>query len=186
VIIGFTGLAESGKDTAAEYMKLSYGFKRLSFAGKLKDSVAALFDIPREKVDEWKTRSRSGLPDVEVIIDILGFHQYSFSWREFLQRYGTEAHRGIFGDDFWVNEAMPFIQNEHFVFNDVRFNNEATAILAGGGYVVKLVRDGTDKGDSHESESGLPDELVSYEIENNGSTSDLYSALDEMMKDIHA
>ena len=29
------------------------------------------------------------------------------TFREFLQRYGTEAHRDVFGKDFWLEYTLP-------------------------------------------------------------------------------
>jgi len=41
-IIGFTGPARSGKDTAAEYVITNFGYKRYSFAMPLKAGLQAM------------------------------------------------------------------------------------------------------------------------------------------------
>ena len=51
MIIGICGLIGSGKDTIADYLVTNYNFKKLSFADKLKDSVATMFDWDRELLD---------------------------------------------------------------------------------------------------------------------------------------
>jgi cytidylate kinase len=67
MIIGICGLQSSGKDTLGNILVEKYGFKKLSFAGVLKDIVSILFGWPidmvegstkesrawREQVDEW-------------------------------------------------------------------------------------------------------------------------------------
>ena len=48
MIIGVTGFIGSGKDTVANYLTTFHGFKKLSFAGSLKDAVANVFGWDRE------------------------------------------------------------------------------------------------------------------------------------------
>ncbi len=48
MIIGICGLIGSGKDTIAEYLIKEHNYIKLSFADKLKDSVATMFDWDRE------------------------------------------------------------------------------------------------------------------------------------------
>ena len=43
MIIGICGLIGAGKDTIADYLVNVHGFRRESFAGTLKDAVAAVF-----------------------------------------------------------------------------------------------------------------------------------------------
>src|SRR5262249_7886745 len=103
MIIGLTGNKGVGKDTAGAFLVQHCGFERAAFADKLKEAVAALFDFPLEWVDEFKDNHGKSLDAVEVIVDNKGLMQYSFGWREFLQRFGTEMGRNIFGEWFWVD-----------------------------------------------------------------------------------
>ena len=47
MIVGVTGLIGSGKDTIANYLTTFHGFKKVSFAGSLKDAVSAVFNWER-------------------------------------------------------------------------------------------------------------------------------------------
>jgi len=48
MIIGICGLIGSGKDTIADYLVKEHNFIKLSFADKLKDCVAEMFDWNRD------------------------------------------------------------------------------------------------------------------------------------------
>lgn len=202
MIIGLTGKRLSGKDTAGAYLVDRHGFTRIGNADKMKDGVAALFGITREQVDEFKRIGDDGLPTVTVDLQIeTTMTQYTFTWVEFLQRFGTEMGRKVWGWDFWVDMALPNRQghrdedgvwnsyyNTDIVVTDVRFENEAQRILDLGGTIVELQRpSAVDKShDDHESEAGLSPDLVEYVIENNSTLESLYQDLDAVLENIHA
>ena len=60
MIIGICGWAGTGKDTAANYLVGWHGFRRDSFAGALKDAVAAVFGWDRELLEGSTPESNSG------------------------------------------------------------------------------------------------------------------------------
>ena len=178
-LIGLTGKMGAGKDEVFKRLQTVFGehlYRRASFADPLKDSVAALFDVNRDVLDAWKNE-----PNMRVsVLDLKGNGRdlgRSFSVREILQRYGTEAHREIFGEDFWVDVAMRELEKQRgkdamlrvgpytYVFTDVRFENEARAIENAGGRLVRVRGVDDDTGD-HASEAGVPDSFIDYEIDN--------------------
>lgn len=182
MIIGLNGYAGSGKDTAGEYLVMAHGFTRFAFADLLKDSVCSLFGIPREQVDRLKL-------DVTALVTLyiadLPVSENSgiikeMSFRGFLQRYGTEAHREVFGEDFWVDQLFSrmLTSTERAVITDVRFLNEAERILQFGGLVLRINRSRLFEDDTHASEQPLPDWLISGEVDNSGDLSTLYKKLD--------
>lgn len=182
-LIGLNGQKSSGKDTAGTYLTEKYGYQRLSFALDLKRSAAAALGLPADNAEEFfdglknNPNARIRLVVIEddgtetVLVDI--------SVREYLQFYGTEAHRDIFGADFWTRILVDRLEPDgRYVITDSRFVNECTAVRNVGGRIIVIKRDGTDDGDTHASEEDLPDELVDTVLYNNGTIADLHKTLD--------
>lgn len=185
-IIAFTDQKGAGKDTAAKILVESRGYTRVGFADLLKRSAAACFGMPPESWDKLKND-----PDAYV-----GVYRYTFTSsgdtyepiaattaREFLQRYGTEAHRDIFGTNFWVENLK--LPEGDVVITDCRFQNEAEAVKALGGYICLIRRPDTDsRWAEHPSENGVPLPLIDYSIKNETNIGALWSAVGRMEKDI--
>ena len=141
MIVGIAGLIGSGKDTIADYLVNSHGFKRESFAGTLKDAVASVFGWDRillegrtsaarewrEQIDSWWA-TRLNIPHLTP--------------RWILQYWGTEVCRHGFHDDIWIASLENKIRNtqDNIVISDVRFINEATAIRNQGGICIRVMR----------------------------------------------
>lgn len=176
-IIGLAGRKRVGKDSAAEYLVRHYGYTRLAFADPLKVAVAGLFGISMEEVEMIKNNS-------SITLVVGGRKHLEISGREFLQRFGTEMGREIFGRYFWVSQWEKALNEEMLpvVTPDVRFVEEAEAIRKRGGIVVEIVRSGVQDNDSHLSEQPLPKKLVDVVVANNGSLADLYQRMDLLIK----
>jgi hypothetical protein len=201
-LIGLHGRLSSGKDTAFDFLANNdpgLNFKRVAFADKLKISAMAALGYDSDKCSDEDVLADAGVLKArgEIAVYLDGEFEVSFTGREYLQWYGAEAHRDLFGEYFWVNALLPkpgpFLTQEsndkllchHYpytdvlVVTDVRFDNEATRILALGGEVwwidaEQRLGSNTDK---HASEAKLPDSLISRRIDNNGSLSDFESNL---------
>ena len=136
MIIGICGLIGSGKDTIADYLVTNYNFKKLSFADKLKDSVATMFDWDRELLDGKTDESRAWREKEDAYwTKELG---YSVTPRLVLQKFGTECMRDGFYDGIWVSLTKKKILDNpdvKWVIPDVRFDNEANMIKEVGGQV---------------------------------------------------
>lgn len=185
--IGITGPAQAGKDTVYSILKDIYGDKcqRFSFADKLKDSVCALLNINREQLeglkvfdnakfrlildDDWGGPVDYCYPDDDIMFNPI-------TMREVLQRYGTEAHRNIFGENFWVEQLFKGAPKDDddkvFVITDVRFDNEAEAIAERGGYLIRLERPGTG-GMKHASEVPIREDFLDFFVKNDGTIEEL-------------
>lgn len=181
MLIGVCGALGSGKDTVGEYLVANYGFTRIAFADRLKKSAAACFGVNPENWNEWKSNRKIQIWIIDGLTPIA-----NVSARQFLQNYGTEAHRDIFGTDFWVEQVLHRYRDgeiDDLVITDVRFDDEAAAVIRDGGFIFRVVRPGTG-GDSHSSEQGISDDLIDVEIENSGTLEELYSDLRLIMGEI--
>ena len=154
MIIGLTGFKGCGKSTVAPIMDERLGYKIRSFATTIKDMLRAM-GLSHEELYDPKTK--------EVVIEDFGK-----SPREMMQTLGTEWGRMLVSSDIWVTALMRQLNDEdNYVIDDVRFPNEAAAIHARGGKVVRVVRPtDSSKSDSHISEQGLNSEQIDYELQN--------------------
>ena len=177
MIIGICGLIGSGKDTVADYLVNVHGFRRESFAGSLKDAVAAVFGWDRTLLEgrtkasrEWREQ-----PD-EWWSQRLG---QNITPRWVLQYWGTEVCRRSFHDDIWIASIEHKILNspDDVVISDCRFPNEIAAIKKAGGIVIRTCR-GPD-----------PEWYHAAEVVNRGPTQNLSWASNKSILDsfkIHA
>ena len=140
MILGITGLIGSGKDTIADYLIRFHGFKKLSYAEPLKDSVAAVFGWDREMLEGTTATSRKWREEVdEWWAKRLEIPHLTPRW--VLQQWGTEVCRKNFHNDIWVAATENNLRkiNDNVVITDCRFPNEVDAIRNAGGKVIRVV-----------------------------------------------
>lgn len=165
-LVGLAGPAGVGKSTVAQALcSLTRSahlpeFKRLHFAGPIKDMLRAL-GLTDAQVDGDQK---------ETPCDLLGGMTPRWAMRK-LGDWGRAID-----PDFWVRPTMHRAERElvagyGVVVDDVRFDNEATAIVKLGGIVVQLTRHGVQASHEHASEAGIHGELVHYIIPNNDKPS---------------
>lgn len=166
-LIGITGLMWAGKSAVADTLREYRQFRCMKFADTLKDMLRACGLTQQEIEGDLKERP----------CGLLG----GITPRYAMQTLGTEWGRNFICDDLWVRIAMAKyhqVAQDHpwasFVFDDVRFPNEAEAILEWGGEVWRVVRPSLDHPHSdHESEVLQAKIPVSLTIMNHGSLDDL-------------
>ena len=180
MIIGLVGKKGSGKDTVGAYLVKQHSFERKAFADLLKKSVAALFDIPYHEIEKYKSDNTA-----HIMLTANGQVIRDLSFRQFLQYYGTESHRDVFGSDFWVDYLLPptgFYAGRKIVLTDCRFKSEAERIRMLGGFIVGIEkRISLVDQDHHSSEVQSNIGPVEYRIENNGTMDELFTETEKML-----
>lgn len=172
-VIGFTGYAQSGKDTAAGFL-IEQGYQRLSFADALRDSLYALNPIVSTKTVQVDDQCFGGdmtvWERVQDVVDRIGYERAKVEYpeiRQLLQRFGTDVGRALYGEGFWVDRVTNQMhQGGKYVISDVRFQNEALAVQRFGGKVFRIVRPGTGAVNTHISDTGIDSLIVDGVIPN--------------------
>lgn len=175
-IVGFTGAAGSGKDTAAQALT---EYVQVRFAEPVYWGVLAMDPLVRIYDEE----GFSHLLNLSVIVETYGWDRAKENTevRRLLQKYGTEAGRDIHGKDCWINIAKSRIRQhlteaKRVKVTDVRFENEALALAGMKACIIRIVgpqrRVGVDS--SHASEAGITDAFVSWTVVNDGTVEDLH------------
>lgn len=172
-VVGFAGLAGSGKTTAAMHLVSAHGFARVRFAGPLKAMCAALGLTPDEIDGALK----------EAPCELLGGRTPRYA----MQRLGTEFGRDLIDPNLWVRAWRAAVDRlpigQPVVVDDCRFPNEAEAIQAAGGVLVRVVRPGAGAAAAGHSSEGqvLPHALA---IRNDDGISELLFRVDALVRDL--
>lgn len=188
MIIGLCGFARSGKNSVADVLAHSYGFKTVAFADKMRKGLLALnplcpidphsqqqFGLVR-KVRLQELVARLGWDDAKSIIEV----------RALLQRFGTDAGRNVLGENVWVDALLnDCVLHQNYSVADVRFPNEANAIREHDGIVVRVMRPGVTAVNAHISERALDNFVEDTRIINDGSLDDLNLKVRAMMTEMH-
>lgn len=175
-LIGITGRAGSGKDTAAEAL-VEIGWRREAFADRMRTALLALDPVICHPEPAAGVRIDLMPVRLSTVIRQLGWDAAKRKYgeiRRLLQKFGTEAGRDIHGEDCWVNALfrnVEFVGGQPMpsplVVTDCRFANEARAIRGLGGVVVEIIRPGIEPlPGGHASEAGIAPELVDWRIVN--------------------
>lgn len=180
IIIGITGLARSGKTTASNFLVEEKNFHQISFAWALKRACSAMYGV---HISKFFVGDR---------LDVDPF--WKITYREMLQKVGTDMVRNHIDPDFWVKRVAQQISRMDnnktpVVIPDVRFENEATWVREQGGIIIRLVSESSGlPGDlgKHISESGIAFNNNDFIVENhfspeNPSYDRLYSAISSIV-----
>ena len=118
----------------------SSGFEIKKFAGKLKEIASILTGVPINKWEDQDFKNEK-MPE-----------DWGMTYREFLQRLGTEAMRNGLHKDVWVNalfsdyrpQKLSEYNPSRWIITDTRFPNELEAVKERGGVTIKVVRTEVD------------------------------------------
>ena len=202
MIISLTGKIGSGKDTVADLINQItpyHNWEVKKFAGKLKVIAELLTGVPKANFEDQEFKK-------QYIGD-----DWGMTYRDLLQKLGTEAIRTGLHSDAWVNalfsdykantvavgtSEFDFTEEDqipNWIITDCRFPNELEAVKKRGGVTIKIERDlMTRKGystpteaDLHSSETSL-DHITSwdYVIDNNSSAEELKFKVKDILENL--
>lgn len=173
MIIGLSGYARSGKDSAADALE-SVGFRRIAFADKLREFMYEM---------NPPLKCNGMIAELRDVIDSYGWDGYkSTIWasdiRRWMQVVGTDCVRGILGDSIWADATFNSIDpNKNYVFTDCRFVNEADGIVARGGRMYRIMRNGVGPANDHKSEVALDHYEFDGFIHNDGTLAEFHDSV---------
>lgn len=198
LLIGICGRKRHGKDSVGRILRDTHGFRLTAFADPVKRVAMDVYGL------SWEQCYGDG-PEKEAVDP-----NWGLSPRVIMQRIGTEVGRSIHPDT-WVkhtldnirsaadgegfverddvgrrfNRIPPTVASTLWVVTDVRFPNEATAIRAAGGRVVKVVRPSLGvPTDEHPSETSVDLIDADVNIVNDGTLDTLRDKVFEAL-DMH-
>lgn len=207
MIIGLLGFIDSGKGTASDIIR-DMGYEKIAFADSVKDAVSVLFGWDRGMLegDTVISRKLREQPD-QYWSEKFG---EEITPRNMLQRFGTEVCRDTLLQTIWINcfeLKASRNKDKNIVVPDVRFNNEIEVLKSMGACLIRVHRSSavpawfekyktyTAAGDMslweryaeqnniHSSEyQWIDNPLIDYTIENDGTVSDLRTALHEILE----
>lgn len=172
-IIAFTGLAGAGKSTAAAHLVSRHGFQRVRFAGPLKSMMAAL-GLSQEQIEG---------SEKETPCALLGGKTPRYA----MQTIGTEWGRDLIDSNLWIRAWQSALAKVPtgvgVVVDDCRFPNEAAAVQAAGGILVRIERSGAGAGAAgHVSEAHALRAI--WTVPNDYSEANLHTRLDRILSDL--
>jgi hypothetical protein len=179
-LIALVGYKHSGKTTAARHLEARYGFVRHNFKDQLirelQDNFPDLLELIKQ--EEY---GLDAVPTEQMFVEKPPLI------RALMMNYGTEVRRQD-DPDYWVFHwklgLIDYLMNDqtNIVTDDVRFLNEAHAIKAARGTIVRIKRTDITESSNHLSETEQLAIDVDHTIEvGPGEHDKLYAELDEII-----
>jgi hypothetical protein len=169
VIVGFGHRAGVGKDTCAQFLVERHGFRRVAFADPIRRLVYDSDPAARRRVDAlgWEAAKRAHA-HVRTQLELVG-----------------ESGRRSLWPEVWIDALFRRIGDDaertHIVVPDVRYENEARAILDAGGRVYRIDRPGHGPAHGMSERALLTWDGWSGVIVNDGTLDDLAARLDAVL-----
>lgn len=177
MLIAITGHKFSGKSTVARLLGNATGYEVVSFADKLKDITCVLSGCTREQLEDYDFKENELVPDY---LQPYCLNAEKPTFRAFLQHFGSEVMRGV-NDNIWIDCTLSNCGKDAII-SDCRFPNEAKAVKARGGIVIKVVRPDVKALDSHQSETRIDEIAPDYTLYNDTTLENLVAKVDVLVR----
>lgn len=176
-LIGISGKARNGKDTAGAFLCDAHGYKRFAFADPLKQMA---YDIDpridaihglRWLVDQMGWEEAKNIPEV----------------RRFLQALGRAARDNL-DKGVWIRATMRDVDRHikdggKALITDMRYENETEAVAKRDGFLLRIERPGFLETGDDLSETALDDyDEWDGVVVNDGTVHDLAVAIDDLLQ----
>jgi hypothetical protein len=167
-LIAIHGFKQSGKDTLADLLVEEFGYTKVAFADRLKEAIHHIFGVDRKLLFGTEQDKQKLSPvrweDFNHLSKPGPDHPTYLSIRELLQIFATEICREKI-PSIWYR-YLPIPADSKIVISDCRFKNEADFLKQRNTILIKVNRSNANS-TNHESERGLPDEMMDYILSNN-------------------
>jgi len=173
-LFGIVGEKGAGKDASVEHLQTDRVL-RYAFASPIKAGARALLGLTTLQTDD---------PVAKEVVD----PRFDKTPRQLLQWLGTDCIRNQIDPDHWVNrfrewhdEMRALHPRRTIVVTDVRFVNEADAIRALGGSLIRIERPRASPTDAHVSERESSQIVVDHEVVNDSTLEALRDRVDSIL-----
>ena len=174
MLIGITGHKFSGKSTVARLLHNATGYKVRSFATPLKKMVCALVGCTMDDLEDYDYKENTEVPEHLWAYCANGKHTI----RALMQGLGDLMRKE--NPDVFIECTLN--SKDDFLVSDCRFPNEAKAVKARGGIVIKVVRPDVKASDSHQSETKIDEIEPDYTIWNDTTLENLVLNVDSLVR----
>jgi hypothetical protein len=185
-VILISGLKRSGKDFSASLLReklesIGKPAAITAFADPLKEIAAKTLGMSIHEFNEHKNNYD------QLTVD-------GMDYRTFIQRLGTEAIRGVFGDKVWANSMVNRIKDleqqgyEYVIIPDFRFYVEfqvLSTFFNTNDLKILRIEDKNQTPDEHSSESELEGFMFDYVIDNTQKNPQVLSDYLDSFMEIH-
>ena len=167
MIIGILGRSRAGKDTVAKLITMnsvtSWDIVRL--AQPIKDAVCALYDIPREHVENHEK---------ELVIPDHGITPRQ-AMQDITENYMRKHGQGFFSRRVFNKYSL----TDNIIIPDVRFRADVEEIKSRGGFVIKVVR--TENAITYTCEHTVDTAPCDFSVLNDGTLNELEEKVTRIM-----
>lgn len=164
IIVFLSGKQRAGKDTAADYLKQYYGFRKYCLANAVKVIARTYFGM-QEKDRELLIKIGQAMREIDPDVWI------KYLWKEVTWQVANGVDRIVIPDVRFPNE-YEFFKEQDGIGIRIVANPEVRALRQG--YDAQYENDDTEK--------CLENKHFDYYVHNNGGPGSLYNQLDRIMK----